>query len=276
VIPNTQTYYTQDAFATAPKHLLSYTSRCIFAHDKEDFAAFVPSELIYCASFDSSQAGSGSTSDAPPARSLKESRLYSSIDFFDKDKTFVDLSIGREARGVVGIGGVSKYLVTALKPSAGQPGDTTGTGGEMVLYVSEDSQTWSRAQFPHGHGLRENAYTIVESTPHSLLIDVNSSPSAVAGTLFTSNSNGTYFVRSLEGTNRNKYGIVDFEKVYGVEGVAIVNTVGNVEAVEAGKEEKRLKTRITFDDGASLLFLLSALLPVFVRHDVSTRERGDA
>lgn len=120
----------------------------------------------------------------------------------------------------------------------------------MVMYVTEDGRTWSRAQFPHGHGLRENAYTIVESTEHSILVDVNSSPSATAGTLFTSNSNGTYFVRSLEGTNRNRMGIVDFEKVVGVEGVAIINTVLNVEAVEAGKEDKELKTKITFDDGA--------------------------
>ena len=192
--------------------------------------------------------------------------MYSSTDWFQSDRhQFVDLGIGKEARGVVGIGGVQKYLVTALKPSAardaggaGDAGSGGGGGGssgsngngEMVMYVTEDGKTWSRAQFPHGHGLRENAYTIVESTEHSILVDVNSSPSAVAGTLFTSNSNGTYFVRSLENTNRNRMGIVDFEQIVGVEGVAIINTVMNVEAVEAGKEEKALKTKITFDDGA--------------------------
>ncbi|GAA6042590.1 hypothetical protein JCM8097_003146 [Rhodosporidiobolus ruineniae] len=247
-----ETFYTKDAFASAPRKLLPYTSRCIFAHDKKELAANVADELVFCAAFDQPQGGnSGNGAGGAPQRSLKESRLYSSTDFFETDKTFVDLGIGREARGVVGVGGVSKYLVTALKPSAGAPGESTpgSGGGEMVLYVTEDGTHWSRAQFPHGHGLSENAYTIVESTPHSLLIDVNSSPSAVAGTLFTSNSNGTYFVRSLENTNRNKYGIVDFEKIHAVEGVAIVNTVGNVEAVESGREEKRLKTRITFDDG---------------------------
>ncbi|GAA5934219.1 hypothetical protein JCM1841_004702 [Sporobolomyces salmonicolor] len=252
-----ETFYTKDAFATAPKPLLAYTTRCIFAHDKKEYAAFVPDELIYCAAFEPPSTSSASTSlsDAFSSllggpRTLKESRLYSSTDFFENDHTFVDLGIGKEARGVVGIGGVQKYLVAALKPSAGREtgGGSNSGSGEMVLYVTEDGETWSRAQFPHGHGLRENAYTIVESTPHSLLIDVNSSPSAAAGTLFTSNSNGTYFVRSLENTNRNKMGIVDFEKIVSVEGVAIVNTVMNVEAVEAG-QAKELKTRITFDDG---------------------------
>jgi hypothetical protein len=176
-------------------------------------------------------------------RTLRESRLYSSFDFFDQDTSFVDLGIGREARGVVGIGGVQKYLVTALKP-------TSGDSGEMVLYVTEDGHTWSRALFPHGHGLKENAYTIVESTEHSILVDVNSEAGAGSGTLFTSNSNGTYFVRSLEHTNRNKMGIVDFEALVGVEGVAIVNTVANPAAVAAG-QEKLLKTMITFDDGRS-------------------------
>ncbi|GAA6014077.1 hypothetical protein JCM10207_000230 [Rhodosporidiobolus poonsookiae] len=242
-----ETYFTQDAFSSAPKLLLTHTSRCIFAHDKKDFAPNVPDELIFCAAFDTSASSTSLTEKVSAAqRNLKESRLYSSADFFrDGKKDYVDLGIGREARGVVGIGGVRKYLVTALKP----PSSSGDGSGEMVLYVTEDGQTWSRAQFPHGHGLKENAYTIVESTSHSLLIDVNSSPAAVAGTLFTSNSNGTYFVRSLENTNRNKYGIIDFEKIVGIEGVAIVNTVENVQQVEAGREPKRLKTRITFDDG---------------------------
>lgn len=118
----------------------------------------------------------------------------------------------------------------------------------MVLYVTQDGGTWSKALFPHGHGLKENAYTIVESTPHSILVDVNSSPSSTSGTLFTSNSNGTYFVRSLEHTNRNKAGIVDYEKLVGIEGVAFINTVENPEGAEAG-DEKQLKSRITYDDG---------------------------
>ena len=245
-----QTFVTKDAFSTSPKALLPFTSRCIFAHDKKEYALDVPAELVYCVAFEpppstvtSAKTALGSLFSNAGLRTLRESRLYSSLDFFDKDITFVDLGIGKEARGVVGIGGVQKYLVTALKPVA-----SDGSSGEMVLYVTQDGLNWNRALFPHGHGLRENAYTIVESTKHSILVDVNSSPTSASGTLFTSNSNGTYFVRSLEHTNRNKMGIVDFEKLVGVEGVAIVNTVSNPERADAG-EEKVLKTMITFDDG---------------------------
>ncbi|KAM0751951.1 putative signal sequence binding protein [Meredithblackwellia eburnea MCA 4105] len=246
-----ETFYTKDAFSTSPKPMLQYTSRCLFAHDKLEYAKNVDDSLVYCVAFEPPPAGEKDTlkgalsSLFAGTRTLRESRLYSSFDFFAKDINFVDLGIGKEARGVVGIGGVQKYLVTALKP-------TSTTGGqdssEMVLYVTEDGITWSRALFPHGHGLKENAYTIVESTEHSILVDVNSAAGSKSGTLFTSNSNGTYFVRSLEHTNRNKMGIVDFEKLVGVEGVAIVNVVSNPDAVDAG-QEKQLKTMITYDDG---------------------------
>lgn len=208
-------------------------------------------------------------------RTLRESRLYSSADFFQKDRSFVDLGIGKEARGLVGIGGVQGYIVTALKPPSvfsgpedsrnGDGGDGTGSD-EMVLYITTDGIQWSRAQFPHGHGLKENAYTIVESTPYSILVDVLTSPAASYGTLFTSNSNGTLFVRSLEHTNRNTAGIVDYEKLISVEGIAIVNQVGNWEELEEGDgrgsrgdkgsgAEKKLKTRITFDDGRHWKYL---------------------
>lgn len=194
--------------------MLSYTSRCLFAHDKAEYAKNVDDSLVYCVAFEPPPSDSDSDNTLKGAlsslfsgmRTLRESRLYSSFDFFQKDTNFVDLGIGKEARGVVGIGGVQKYLVTALKP-------TSSTGGqdssEMVLYVTEDGGTWSRALFPHGHGLKENAYTIVESTEHSILVDVNSAAGSKSGTLFTSNSNGTYFTQSLEHTNRNKMGIVD-------------------------------------------------------------------
>ena len=216
-----QTFYTKDAFNTAPKPMLSYTSRCLFAHDKKEYAKNVDDSLVYCVAFEPPLAKSDKGKDTLAGqiedfitggeRTLRESRLYSSYDFFQKETNFVDLGIGKEARGVVGIGGVQKYLVTALKP-------TSSTGGqdssEMVLYVTEDGLTWSRALFPHGHGLKENAYTIVESTEHSILVDVNSAPGSKSGTLFTSNSNGTYFTQSLEHTNRNKMGIVDVSPAF--------------------------------------------------------------
>ncbi|GAA5963481.1 hypothetical protein JCM3765_006251 [Sporobolomyces pararoseus] len=251
-----ETFYTRDAFASDPKLLLSFTSRCLFAHDKKEFksssSSSVPDSLIYCAAF---QPPSSSGGGGGGGGSIRESRLYSSIDFFEKDSQFVDLGIGKEAKGIVGIGAVSKYLVTALKPSStSQTNQQSSSNSEMLLYVSENGLDWSRAQFPHGSGLLENSYTIVESTSHSLLIDVNSGgPGSSSGTLFTSNSNGTYFVKSLENTNRNQFGIVDYEKILGIEGVAVVNVVVDNENSEQGGgrggEVKNLKSKITFDDG---------------------------
>jgi hypothetical protein len=187
-------------------------------------------------------------------RSLRESRLFSTQDFFRSDATFVDMGIGREARGLIGIGAIKGFLVAALKPQT-EGNDQTGRD-EMILYVTADGGSWSRVVFPHGHGLRENAYTIVESTEHSILVDVLGGAGASSGTLFTSNSNGTYMTRSLENTNRNPAGIVDFESLENIEGVALANTVLNPDEVDGRNEAKRIRTMITYDDGA-LLDLLS-------------------
>ncbi|KAG4217316.1 hypothetical protein PC116_g34203, partial [Phytophthora cactorum] len=72
------------------------------------------------------------------------------------------------------------------------------------------------------------------------------------GTLLTSNSNGTYFTRNAEHTNRNLDNNVDFEKVSGIQGIFLINQVDNWEDVERGKEKKKIKTKITFDDGRTL------------------------
>ncbi|KAF7964366.1 hypothetical protein HWV62_9443, partial [Athelia sp. TMB] len=123
----------------------------------------------------------------------------------------------------------------------------------MMLYVSVDTKTWAKAQFPHASSarLRENAYTIVESTTHSLAVDVVLQDLGSIGTLFMSNSNGTFFVESLKDTNRNEYGFVDYENIYGVEGVGISNVVANAQDVEGRKATKQLKSVITFDDGST-------------------------
>jgi len=71
------------------------------------------------------------------------------------------------------------------------------------------------------------------------------------GTLFVSNSNGTYFVESLKDTNRNMDGYVDYENVHGVAGVGIANVVLNAQEVERKNAAKKLRSMITFDDGRS-------------------------
>ena len=239
-----QTYYTTDAFSGDSKLLLADTSRCQFAHSSKEFKHEAHQDLIYCVAFDPASGG----------HTLAASRVFSSTDFFETEKKLEDFGIGKNARGVVAFAIVSKFAVVAMKDIA------AGARGDMLLYVSVDTKTWAKASFPHSTSarLRENGYTIVESTTHSLAVDVLNHDRSAIGTLFVSNSNGTFFVESLKDTNRNDMGYVDFENIYGVEGVGLANVVRNAQEVESRLAPKQLQTRITFDDGAVPWLFLQA------------------
>ncbi|CAE6471894.1 hypothetical protein ACGC1H_003813 [Rhizoctonia solani] len=249
-ICHSSTYYTLDAFSSESKLLVSKSHKCIFAHSssirtisggkkKTGFAPKRPASQVFCVAFDRNSAD-GSVN-------AKSSRLYTSSDWFNKETELIDFGLGqRAARGVTAIGIMSKFMVAALR-------DPTGKSRELQLHVTLDGHTWHKAQFPHASSskLLENAYTIVESTSHSLGVDVLLHADAAVGTLFVSNSNGTFFVQSLVDTNRNRAGFVDFEDLVGVEGVGLANYVKNARAVEGHKAAKQVRSVITFDDGRS-------------------------
>ncbi|KAL0080134.1 hypothetical protein F4703DRAFT_1905796 [Phycomyces blakesleeanus] len=173
----------------------------------------------------------------------EELHLVQSEDFF-KNEQAVNFGSTSEVRGVIAISAVNRFLVAAIKPKPSEP--------DMDLQISLDGENWHEAIFPVDAKLvHEKAYTIVESTGTSLLVDVLDSASSTVGTLYKSNSNGTFFVKSLENTNRNQLGIVDFERVQGVEGVMVANVVSNAAQVKAGSAKKALQTRMSFDDGAT-------------------------
>ena len=73
-------------------------------------------------------------------------------------------------------------------------------------------------------------------------------PAPYWGAILKSNSNGTYFGISIENVNRDRRGYVDFEKMIGLDGIALINVVGNPELAKISGV-KSLQTRITHNDG---------------------------
>ncbi|KAG1874332.1 hypothetical protein F4604DRAFT_2009684 [Suillus subluteus] len=237
----------RDGFATTPKVLLDDISSCQFAHSSKDFQPDAHEDLIYCVARDSSV-----MSDP---RRIESSHLYSSTDFFVTKKN-EDIGNGNNTESVVTFAIVGKFAVVELKDL------TPGSDSYMLLYVSVDTKQWVKAQFPSNVRLREGAYSIAESTIHSLAVNVAlHDPDPVvtlfsSRTLFVSNSNGTYFVESLKDTNRNMAGYVYYEKTHGVEGVGIANVVANARDLERWMTAEQLRSVITFNDGSSWAPLL--------------------
>ncbi|CDZ97982.1 Sortilin and related receptors [Phaffia rhodozyma] len=293
-------YYTLDAFRSSSKLLLSQVNQCLFAHQSEYFKTPNPTEsnsLVYCIAFDSSSLPGES-------KGLSESRLFSSRSWFASEGSqgeVVDFGIGKRARGIVGLGVAGGFVVAALRKDL-VAGGTGGSEDPMSLYgecypcscfflssrlsvnhldqpnllraapsVTPNGVDWSVAKFPHGSiaNLKENAYTIVESTSHSISIDVLAYPTASIGDLFVSNSNGTEFQVSLQDSNRNARGIVDYENLVGVEGVAVANMVRNREEVVGWGKNKEVVSRITWNDG--LFFFLFSSIDRLVQDGVISR-----
>jgi photosystem II stability/assembly factor-like uncharacterized protein len=149
------------------------------------------------------------------------------------------MSSKRTVQGMANMAAVKGYLVAAAK---------SDHSSELSLYVTEDTEIWHHAEFGDGK-IEEDAYTILESTNYSIQVDVMTSKYTTMGSLYTSNSNGTYFTKNVENTNRNADGFVDFEKIANIQGVVLVNIVDNAEAVQKHGASKKLKSRISFDDG---------------------------
>jgi hypothetical protein len=105
-----ETFYTTDAFRSETKLLLTQTSSCLFARSTKDFSD-APENTVFCVAFDENQ--------KPGGHSYKESRLYSSDDWF-ATKRFIDMGIGKRAKGVMGLGVVSKFMVVAMKVEEGE------------------------------------------------------------------------------------------------------------------------------------------------------------
>ena len=77
---------------------------------------------------------------------------------------------------------------------------------------------------------------------------MSEAPAPYWGAILKSNSNGTYFGISIENVNRDQRGYVDFEKMIGLDGIALINVVGNPDEAKI-TGVKALQSRITHNDG---------------------------
>ncbi|KAF5011665.1 hypothetical protein FDECE_2240 [Fusarium decemcellulare] len=238
-----QTTYTLDGFKTI-QELRPSTSGCWWAKSTPEFTTGdeeLDKSRIICIVTD-------------PLSIFKTSqKLCVSDSFFKKvdngkyEEFEPTLESDRDITGVVSLAAVKSFILVA---------SSSANSDEMALYVTSDAKQWHRAMFPtaddhdHSHQINQEAYTVLESTNYSIQVDVMTShPSNPMGVIFTSNSNGTYFTENIPYTNRNAKGHVDFEKISGIQGVFLVNTVENGKEVNKDGAQKVVVTQITFDDG---------------------------
>lgn len=88
----------------------------------------------------------------------------------------------------------------------------------------------------------------MESATYSITLHVTTSATYKYGNILKSNGNGTFYSFSLGYANRDDKGFVDFEKMQGIQGIALANIVSNVNEVNMGNN-KKLKSMITTNDG---------------------------
>lgn len=163
-------------------------------------------------------------------------KLVSSTNKF-KDVSLLDESI-------VGYAITGRFVVLATVNSA---------KNSLSAKVTVDGSTWAAADFPPDfHVDAQQAYTILDALSGAVFMHVTQEtrPGLEYGAVLKLNSNGTSYVLALETVNRNTKGFVDFDRIQSMEGVIIANVV-----INAGKHDKKLKTKITHNDGAEWDYL---------------------
>ncbi|KAI9677925.1 MAG: vacuolar protein sorting/targeting protein PEP1 [Trizodia sp. TS-e1964] len=201
--------------------LLRYVKKCEFVA-REDRPG--SKDLIYCEKFEHEE----NLPDNPL-------QLLASNDFFATEELkFPD---------ILQFATMQEFIIVAARATDKH---------SLKLDASVDGHIFADAQFPANFQVdHQQAYTVLDSSTHAIFlhVTVNTLEDYEYGSIIKSNSNGTSYVLSISGVNRNVPGYVDFEKMQGLEGVAVVNIVDNLEEANVGKA-KKLKTMITHNDGA--------------------------
>jgi len=142
------------------------------------------------------------------------------------------------------------------------------TMAEFIVVATEDEKTktlrahsslngvdFADAHFPLNFKVpHEHEFTVLDSSTHAinLFVAADMDPDRGRGSILKSNSNGTSYVVSVRNVNCNADFYVDYEKMLGLEGVALVNVVANP---DEKKDSKQLQTKITHNDGGLWRYL---------------------
>jgi len=222
--------YTKNAGETW-HDLTKYVTECVWVAGVKNTAE---ESLIYCSQYEDQRGNQ-------PAKQKDLTQLVSSSDFFDNSQV--------KFRRVIGFANLDEYVVVAYLDSDEK---------SLKMAVTIDGDIFANADFPPRFSTtRQSAYTVLDSATKSIFLHVttNDVNGREFGTLLKSNSNGTYYVTSEDAVNRDGHGFVDFEKVQGLEGVALVNVVVNVDEVKRSNDPKKLRTKITHNDGGQWFYL---------------------
>ena len=201
-----------------------YARKCGFTGNSQ--YKFRPTKQIVCL------AGMEEREDAPLT-------LIISNDLFQEDKTNLGIEVTDFAT-------MSEFIVVA-----GQDVDT----GELHAMASLDGKIYEPAHFPYNfHESHGSKYTVLDSSTHAvnLFVRTEGGEDRQYGSIIKSNSNGTSYVLSASNVNCNEQNYVDYEKVAGLEGVALINVVTNANTKD---KTKQIQTKISHNDGSQWGFL---------------------
>ncbi|KAJ3276766.1 vacuolar protein sorting/targeting protein PEP1 [Terramyces sp. JEL0728] len=206
----------------------TWTNKCIWSQDSQFKDKDLPEDGIYCASFKKKDGEIGQDRLVGSEQNPIQLLLFS--DNAKKKEALIETNV------------LDYYVVDKVMIAA------TNTASSPILYSSYNGIKFSLVNFPPEVDSKQNGFALLDSVTGGIFIDIaqTNKKGLEYGNLFKSNDKGTYFSKILENTNRNSESKVDFQKIPGIPGIALANTVKNV-----GSSEKLIESLVTFDNGAT-------------------------
>eukprot|EP00435_Cladocopium_sp_Y103_P064149 s83_g25.t2 len=132
----------------------------------------------------------------------------------------------------------------------GQLVELWGNNGQHICRRQTPNQA---ALLPSGMGeLEEKWYTIVDTSEGAVLLHLNSETGATdTGRIFVSDSEGYKYSQSLLHNVRSSTGEVEFDKVVSLTGVYLANVVAQADSADAGYEKAKQAATESVEQDAS-------------------------